>query len=89
MPPDLKRASVIGLAGEGTNLCLAGGLFFNALLVEALERSGRWKQVFVQPAAGNAGTALGAAQLVGTLIVTGPDVVTKFAVVCGTWPNQF
>jgi carbamoyltransferase len=28
--------------------------------VEFLERSGRWKNVFVQPAAGNAGTALGA-----------------------------
>ena len=43
------------------NLCLAGGLFYNALLVEALERSGRWKNVFVQPAAGNSGTAIGAA----------------------------
>jgi carbamoyltransferase len=51
---------VLTLAGEGENLCLAGGLFFNALLVESLERSGRWKNVFVQAAAGNAGTALGA-----------------------------
>jgi carbamoyltransferase len=47
------------LAGEGENLCVAGGLFFNALLVRALESSGRWKNVYVQPAAGNAGTALG------------------------------
>jgi carbamoyltransferase len=53
--------TVLGLAGEGENLALAGGLFYNALLVESLERSGRWKNVFVQPAAGNAGTALGAA----------------------------
>jgi carbamoyltransferase len=52
---------VIELAGEGENLCVAGGLFFNALLIAALERSGRFKNVFVQPAAGNAGTALGAA----------------------------
>ena len=52
--------TVLGLAGEGENLCLAGGLFYNALLVEFLERSGRWKNVFVQAAAGNAGTALGA-----------------------------
>jgi carbamoyltransferase len=52
--------TVLTLAGEGENLCLAGGLFFNALLVESLERSGRWKNVFVQAAAGNAGTALGA-----------------------------
>ena len=48
------------LAGAGENLCLAGGLFYNALLVEFLERRGRWKNVFVQAAAGNAGTALGA-----------------------------
>jgi len=52
--------TVLQLAGSGENLCLAGGLFFNALLVEALERSGRWKNVFVQAAAGNSGTALGA-----------------------------
>lgn len=52
--------TALHLAGSGENLCLAGGLFFNALLVEFLERSGRWKNVFVQAAAGNAGTALGA-----------------------------
>jgi carbamoyltransferase len=52
--------TVLHLAGSGENLCLAGGLFFNALLVEALERSGHWKNVFVQAAAGNSGTALGA-----------------------------
>jgi len=52
--------TVLGLAGEGENLCLAGGLFLNVMLVEFLERCGKWKNVFVQPAAGNAGTALGA-----------------------------
>jgi carbamoyltransferase len=52
---------VIEMAGTGTNLCLAGGLFYNALLVRALESCGRWQRVFVQPASGNAGTALGAA----------------------------
>lgn len=52
--------TVLTLAGEGENLCLAGGLFYNALLVEFLERCGRWKNVFVQAAAGNSGTALGA-----------------------------
>ncbi len=55
------QETVLQMSGEGENLCLAGGVFFNALLVESLERSGRWKNVFVQPAAGNAGTALGAA----------------------------
>jgi carbamoyltransferase len=52
--------TVVALAGDGENLCLAGGLFYNALLVEFLERCGRWKNVFVQGASGNAGTALGA-----------------------------
>jgi len=59
----LQRAvehTVIAMAGSGGNLCLAGGLAFNVLLVAALERSGRFQNVFVQPAAGNAGTALGA-----------------------------
>ncbi len=48
------------MAGSGENLCLAGGVMFNALLVASLERAGDWKNVFVQPAAGNSGTAIGA-----------------------------
>ena len=56
----VERA-VTEMAGTGENLALAGGLAFNALLVHSLETSGRWKNVFVQPVAGNAGTALGAA----------------------------
>jgi len=52
---------VIEIAGRGDNLCLAGGLGLNALLVYALENSGNWRNVYVQPAAGNAGTAFGAA----------------------------
>jgi carbamoyltransferase len=43
------------------NLCLGGGVALNSLLVEKLETSGLFSEVFVQPAAGNAGNALGAA----------------------------
>jgi carbamoyltransferase len=43
------------------NLCLAGGVALNSLLVERLEESGEFDGVFAQPAAGNAGNALGAA----------------------------
>jgi len=53
--------AVMQIAGEAERLCLAGGLMMNALLVAALEGSGRYQNVWVQPAAGNAGTALGAA----------------------------
>jgi carbamoyltransferase len=41
-------------------LCLAGGLFLNSLVVAAVERNAGFDEVFVQPAAGNEGTALGA-----------------------------
>jgi carbamoyltransferase len=51
--------TVIRMAGDGPRLCFAGGLGLNALLVSALERS-HFESVFVQPAAGNAGTAIGA-----------------------------
>ena len=46
---------------EIEHLCLAGGLFLNPLLVSAIERGTKFKDVFVQPAAGNEGTAPGAA----------------------------
>jgi carbamoyltransferase len=52
---------VIRFAGDAENVCLGGGVAWNALLVSALETSGKFKGVFTQPAAGNAGTALGAA----------------------------
>ncbi len=55
------QRAVAEMAGDGDNLALAGGLAFNALLVHTLETSGRWKNVFVQPVSGNAGTAVGAA----------------------------
>src|SRR5208283_4343956 len=56
----LQRATeetVLRMAGDHANVCLAGGLAFNALLVSAIEGA---KNVFVQPASGNAGTAIGA-----------------------------
>jgi len=49
---------------SGANsLCLAGGLFLNPLIVAAVEKNAGFDHVFVQPAAGNEGTALGAAWL--------------------------
>jgi carbamoyltransferase len=49
---------------QARSLCLAGGLFLNPLLVTAIEGGAGFEKVFVQPAAGNEGTALGAAWLV-------------------------
>jgi carbamoyltransferase len=47
------------MIGPSDYVCVAGGLALNALLVASLEKS--YGNVFVQPAAGNAGTALGSA----------------------------
>jgi carbamoyltransferase len=43
------------------SLCLAGGLFLNPAIVSCVEKNTGFEDVFVQPAAGNEGTALGAA----------------------------
>lgn len=45
------------------NLCLAGGLFLNTLLLSEIEKNAGFSKVFVQPASGNEGSALGAAWL--------------------------
>jgi carbamoyltransferase len=47
-------------SGE-TKLCLAGGVALNCVMNARLRDSGLFEQVWVQPAAGDAGTALGAA----------------------------
>jgi carbamoyltransferase len=54
---DLRRSKNI------QDVCFAGGLFQNVLLVAALEKNLGADKVFVPPAPGNAGTAIGAAML--------------------------
>lgn len=66
---DCLEEVVLQLAGNfqehtgARDLCLAGGVFLNVLLVHALETRGSFDRIYVQPVAGNAGTALGAAYL--------------------------
>jgi carbamoyltransferase len=48
------------LAGSD-NLCLAGGVALNCVMNARLRDRGPFKRIWVQPAAGDAGTALGAA----------------------------
>lgn len=57
---------------QHTNLCLAGGLFLNPLLVSSLEKNAGFDRIFVQPAAGNEGTALGAARLASQQLPESP-----------------
>jgi len=48
---------------DAKSLCLAGGLFLNPLIVSEAEKRVGFEKTYVQPAAGNEGTALGAAWL--------------------------
>lgn len=50
------------------NLCLAGGVALNCVLNSRLKESGIFKNIWIQPAAGDAGTALGAAISTDTMI---------------------
>ena len=50
------------------NLCLAGGVALNCVANGKIERSGFFDNVWIQPAAGDAGGALGAAQAVAHLV---------------------
>ena len=56
------------------SLCIAGGLFLNPLLVASIESNAGFGHAFVQPAAGNEGTSLGAAWLVWHQIMNQPRV---------------
>jgi len=66
---DFLEETVIDLAETyrhktgAANLCVAGGIFLNVMLVHALERRTGFDRIFVQPVSGNPGTALGAAYL--------------------------
>jgi carbamoyltransferase len=58
----LKMATHLQRASGSKNLCLAGGVALNSVANTKLWRGSGFEQIFIQPAAGDAGTALGAAQ---------------------------
>ena len=57
------RTEVFGVDGEASALCIAGGVALNAVANARIAREAGFSRVFVQPAAGDAGGALGAAIL--------------------------
>jgi carbamoyltransferase len=57
----IQLADWLAGATQSENLCLAGGVALNCVMNARLRDQGIFKRVWVQPAAGDAGTALGAA----------------------------
>ncbi|GAA6140058.1 carbamoyltransferase [Arenicella sp. 4NH20-0111] len=57
------------------NLCMAGGVALNCVANGKIQRAGHFDNVWVQPAAGDAGGALGAAQAVAHMVHDLPRTV--------------
>jgi carbamoyltransferase len=59
----LEKVRHLHRRAPSANLCMAGGVALNCVAVGRIVREGPFEKVFVQPAAGDAGGALGAAAL--------------------------
>jgi carbamoyltransferase len=57
----LKMASYTKELTQSKNLCLAGGVALNGVANGKLQESGLFENIYIQPAAGDSGAALGAA----------------------------
>jgi len=57
------------------NLCLAGGVALNCVANGKIERAGHFDNIWIQPAAGDAGGSLGAAQAIAHLVHDLPRTV--------------
>jgi len=57
----LKLTRAIAAEGRSRNLCLAGGVALNCVANGKILRDGKFDGIWIQPAAGDAGGALGAA----------------------------
>jgi len=60
----LKMAKEAKRLTNSDNLCLAGGVALNCVSNGKLQKEGVFKNIYIQPAAGDAGAALGAAQAI-------------------------
>lgn len=60
----LKMANHLYEITKSDNICLAGGLFLNCVLNQKIIETTQFKNIFVQPSAGDTGGALGAAAYV-------------------------
>lgn len=70
----LKMAQTAKSLTNSTNLCLAGGVALNCVANGVLLRSNIFKNIFIQPASGDAGGALGAALSVNFMYYENPRI---------------
>jgi carbamoyltransferase len=73
----LRMARTVHRETGSENLCLAGGVALNCVANGRLLREGPFKHLWIQPAAGDAGGALGVAQLIWHRHCKGPRRVSS------------
>ena len=73
----MKMAAEAKKLTGSAHLCMAGGVVLNCVANGKLLRSGIFKDIYIQPASGDAGGALGAALAVSHLYFEEPRVVTN------------
>ena len=73
----LRMARSLHRETGAKNLCLAGGVALNCVGNGRLLREGPFDQLWIQPAAGDAGGALGVAQLICQRYCSGPREVSN------------
>ena len=67
------------------NLCLAGGVAFNSVSNGKITKNTPFKNIYIQPAAGDAGTAIGAAAYVSHVIYNQPR---EFVMNCASFGSN-
>lgn len=70
----LEIADYLAAKTGSKNLCLGGGVALNSCMNAKILLDGRFDDIFIQPAAGDAGNALGAAYYVWHTILDNPRV---------------
>ncbi|MEA2984254.1 MAG: carbamoyltransferase [Alphaproteobacteria bacterium] len=81
----LRLARALARDYDTPNLCLAGGVALNCVANGKLLRDGAFRNIWVQPAAGDAGGALGSALAVWHMAEAGPRRTTGYDAMEGSF----
>jgi carbamoyltransferase len=85
----LRMARHIHAETELDNLCLAGGVFLNCIANHKILKEGSFKKIFIQPATGDSGGAIGAALYIyNTLLNNKRDFIMRSAALGPEFSNQ-
>jgi carbamoyltransferase len=82
----VKMAGHLQRTTGAKNLCMAGGVALNSVANTKLLRSAGFERIFIQPAAGDAGAALGAAQYAWHVLLGKPR---SFVMEHAYWGEEF